>query len=73
MLIPRQAFKARIYQHKSGKMAAERRNSLFLSIDIIVCIDTKTNVGAAVAKHKNEVSLKRQSKQTESPNGKRVS
>jgi hypothetical protein len=51
-------------------MAAERRNSLFLSIDIIVCIDTKTNVGAAVAKHKNEVSLKRQSKQTESPDGK---
>ena len=70
MLIPRQAFKDRIYQHKSGKMAAERRNSLFLSIDIIVCIDTKTNVGAAVAKQKNEVSLKRQSKQTESPDGK---
>lgn len=73
MLIPKQAFKARIYQHRSGKTATVRRNSLFLFIDIIVCIDTKTNVATAVAKHKNEVSLKRQSKQTESPNGKRVS
>ena len=70
MLIPRRAFKARIYQHKSGKMATERRNSLFLLINVSVCTETKTKVSAAAARHTNEVSLIRQSKQTESPDGK---
>ena len=70
MLIPRQAFKARKYQHKSGKTATERRHTLFLFINISVCIETKTKDIAVTAIHTNEVSLIRQSKQTSSPDGK---